>query len=140
MENIMIINEKEPFREGLKMLIELKFGSLFSIIEKDSKKPIAPTADDKVPKLIIVEKIRNENTRSYLKTMKQKGSKVVLLMSNVDTLHESVELDVFSGFLTKNMNTNHMIRVIEDILEHDEVYVHPTIGRFFLGKFLKNNK
>lgn len=136
-ENIMIINEKTPFREGLKKLFEIKFGNLFNIVDTDSKK--LPRNDEKAPKLIIVERICNSVTESYLIEMREKGSKVVLLSLEPENIQSRVELDIFNGYLLKNMPTNELLNVMKDIIDNDNVYVHPDIGYFFLQE-LKNKK
>ncbi|KZE67955.1 hypothetical protein AWM68_17435 [Fictibacillus phosphorivorans] len=134
MENILIINERGPFREGLRNLMELKFGRLFSVIGFDARKL---KKQDKTPRLIIVEQIENASTENYLKKMKRQGAKVILLISHEEGLKEYMNFEIFSGFLLKNMKTNDMLQVIEEILDDGEVYVHPEIGSFFLKKLLK---
>lgn len=133
----MIINEKTSFREGLKKLFELKFGNVFNILDTDSKK--LPRQETKAPKLIIVERISNSVTESFLIEMREKGSKVVLLSPEPATIQSSAKLDIFNGFLLKNMPTNEMLTVMKEIMDTDNVYVHPEIGYIFL-KELKNMK
>lgn len=133
----MIINEKTPFREGLKKLFELKFGNLFNIIDTDLRK--LPRHENKAPKLIIVDRISNQITESFLIEMREKGSKVVLLSLEPENVQSNLKLEIFNGFLLKNMPTKEMLAVMKDIMENDNVYVHPDIGYFFLQE-LKNKK
>lgn len=133
----MIINEKTPFREGLKKLFELKFGNLFNIVDIDSEK--LPIPDNKAPKLIIVEQICNSVTEGYLSEMREKGSKIVLLSLEPENIYSNLKLDIFNGFLLKNMTTQDMLTVMKDIMDNDKVYVHPDIGYFFLQE-LKSKK
>lgn len=132
MDRILIINENTPFREGLKKLIELKFGNLFEIIEMDFKK--ISRFEMKVPKLIIIDKINNSITKDYLVSMQQKGSKVILLSLDTNTIENSVELDIIDGYLLKNMQTHELMKVIERIIYQNHVYVHPDVGYIFLQK------
>lgn len=137
MENIMIINDKTSFREGLKKLLELKYGRFFDIIGTDSKQFRYENKD--VPRLIIIERISNSKIERFLIEMRKKGAKVVLLGLKPDNIQSYIELDLFDGFLLKNMPTNQLLTVLEEILEHDDVYVHPDIGYFFLKKLQKKN-
>lgn len=132
MDRILIINENTPFREGLKKLIELKFGNLFEIIEMDFKK--ISRFEMKVPKLIIIDKLNNSITKDYLVSMQQKGSKVILLSLDTNTIENSVELDIIDGYLLKNMQTHELMKVIERIIYQNHVYVHPDVGYIFLQK------
>ncbi|RHW36074.1 hypothetical protein D1B31_18525 [Neobacillus notoginsengisoli] len=135
MENIMIINEKTPFREGLKTLFEIKFGNIFNIIYTDSNR--LSRHQSIPPKLIVVEPGCNAVTEKFLIEMREKGSKVVLLSLEPETVQTNLKLEIFNGFLLKYMPTKEMLTVIKDIIENDNVYVHPDIGYFFLQKLNK---
>ncbi|MEI2358388.1 hypothetical protein [Mesobacillus zeae] len=130
MEDIMIINDKIQFREGLKKIFEFKFGHLFRIVDTDSKK-LSKYKD--TPKLIVIERISNQVTEFILE-MHKKGSKVVLLSFDPENIQRSLELDIFNGFLLKNMPTRELLNVIEEIIDQDKVYVHPDIGYLLLQK------
>lgn len=133
---IMIIDDNTSFREGLKKLFEIKFGLFCKIIDTDSTK--ASKYKNMVNlKLIIINRIGNSEIERFLIDMKKKGSKIVLLSSEPENLHEYIELYIFCGFLLKKMPTNQLFTVIEGIMEHDDVYVHPDIGYSFLRELLK---
>jgi DNA-binding NarL/FixJ family response regulator len=136
MENIMIIDEKTSFREGLKRLIELKFGKIFKIIDIDARKLFQ--FEKNPPKLIIIENINNSKTERYLLEMRKKGTKVVLLSLEPDNIQDYLNLNMFDGFLLKKMPTNQLLTVLEEIIEQDNVYVHPDIGYHLLKKFSKS--
>lgn len=136
MENIMIINEKTPFRDGLKSLIELRYGTSFDIIGIDSIN-LDKFKTTNPPKLIIVENPNNPKTEKFLNDMREKGTKVILIGFNSESIPEQHDLKMFNGFLMKNMQTNEMLDVIGDIIDQDEVYVHPDIGYFFLQRLIK---
>lgn len=135
MEHIMIINEKTPFRDGLKSLIELRYGSSFDIIGIDSIK-LDKFKTTKPPKLIIVENPNNPKTEKFLNDMREKGTKVILIGFNSENIPEQHDLKMFNGFLMKNMQTNEMLDVIGEIIDQDKVYVHPDIGYFFLQRLI----
>lgn len=133
----MIINEKTPFRDGLKSLIELRFGNFFDIVGLDSNR-LAEYEPPEAPRLIIVEEVNNSNTERFLESMRRKGTKVVLMGLKPESIHDMNELKMFNGFLLKNMPTHEMLEVIGDIINHDRVYVHPDIGSFLLKKLIDN--
>ena len=137
MENIMIINDKKPFQEGLSKLIEFRFGSLFEIINTDPKK-LKNYDEIDSPRLIIVDEIVNSSTVEFLNEMRDKGSKIVLLSLEANTILD-FELDLFNGFLLKNMQTSEMLQVMEEIIDYNEVYVHPDIGCVLLKKLIDKN-
>lgn len=138
MENIMIINEKTPFRDGLKSLIELRYGNRFDIVGLESNR-LDNFETTEAPKLIIVEDVNNPDTERFLVDMRQKGTKVVLMGLKPESIRDKKELKMFNGFLLKNMPTNEMLDVIGDIMNYDSVYVHPDIGYFFLQRLINNN-
>lgn len=135
MEDIMIVNERTPFRDGLQSLIELRFGSHFHIVGIDAIN-LGKVKSDKAPRLIIVEHPHNPETERFITNMREKGAKVILLGLNPESFKNSFELNIFNGFLMKNMQTDEMLDVIGEILDQDKVYVHPDIGYFFLQKLL----
>lgn len=130
MEEIMIINERTPFQEGLFKLLEIKFGRLFGITKKESKE-LKNYTDCSIPKLIIVDEVASERTKDFLSKMKVRGSKIVLFSLEAKDI-EHVDLAIYNGFLLKNMTTSDMLKVIKGILDYNEVYVHPDIGHIFL--------
>lgn len=132
MEEIMIINERTSFLEGLSKLLEIKFANVFGIIKRDSK-DLKNYNDDTIPKLIIVDEVSNEDTEHFLSDMRKRGSKIVVMSLEANEIHH-LDLDLYNGFLIKNMPTSDMIHVIRNILEYNEVYVHPDVGHFFLKK------
>ncbi|WP_374717789.1 hypothetical protein [Neobacillus sp.] len=129
MENIVIIDEKFSFRQGLKALMELKFGRNFSINVKHPEN-LRKIDEGKPPKLIITEPSQNPIIENYLIEMKKQGAKVVLLSLEA----EKVELNQiqFDGMLMKNMQTNQFLMILEEILEYDSVYIHPEIAYHLL--------
>lgn len=135
MEDIMIINERTPFRDGLKSLIELRYGSHFQIVGIESMK-LEKVREDKPPRLIIVEHPHNPQTEKFIIDMRKQGAKVILLGLNPESFKGQFDLKMFNGFLMKNMQTDEMLDVIGEILDQDKVYVHPDIGYFFLQKLM----
>jgi hypothetical protein len=130
----MIINERTPFQEGLSKLIEIKFGNLFGIIKTESKK-LKEYQNKKTPILIIVDEVANKKTEQFLSNMREKGSKIVLLSLEANDIQD-IDLDIFNGFLLKNMPTSDMLQVLEEIMDYNLVYVHPDVGHIFLKKLI----
>jgi DNA-binding NarL/FixJ family response regulator len=139
MENIMIIDEKSSFRDGLKRLIELRFGNVFKIIGIEPQK-IVKFAKEPPPKLIIIEKVNNITAATYLVEMRKKGTKVVWLSLDPENIQGCSELNLFDGFLLKKMPTQQLLSTLEEIIDHDNVYVHPDIGYHLLKKVIKSEK
>lgn len=139
MENIMIINEESPFREGLKSLIEMRFGNQFNIFGVDSDKLTNLDRID-TPRLLIVENRKNPNLESFITSMRKKGAKVLLLGNHQENMEVEDALSLYNGFLIKNMPTYELLDVIDEVIEQDRVYVHPEIGYYFMQKLLNRKK
>jgi len=134
----MIINEKTPFRDGLKSLIELRYGNHFEIVGLDSNR-LAEFKMEKAPRLIIVEEVNNPNIEKFIVEMRRQGTKVILMGLKAESVRDKKTLKMFNGFLQKNMQTSEMLDVIGDIINFDSVYVHPDIGSFFLQRLINSN-
>lgn len=134
MEEIMIIHQRTSFLEGLSKLLEIKFGNVFDIIKTESRE-LKNFNDDTIPILIIVDEVTNKVTEQFLSNMRNRGSKIVVMSLEVNEIHH-LDLDLYNGFLIKNMPTSEMIHVLNNILEYNEVYVHPDVGHFFLKKLI----
>jgi hypothetical protein len=134
LKRILILSEKTPFREGLKKLLEYRFGDRVEILETEFQKIQRKNSNNDIPHLIIVESIPNIQIESYLFNMKQLGSKILLLTLEPSNL-EDFSYQLFNGFLTKGMQTNELLQVIKGTLLHEKTYVHPDFGYFFFRKF-----
>ena len=133
-DTIMVIHEKSPFQDGLVKLIDLKFGHLFKVIKTETSK-LQLYENGCVPKLIILEKVINPKTVEFLIKMKNMGSKLILVTLDASEITE-LELNLFNAFLVKNMRTSEMLKVMEDLLDYKESYVHPDYGDLFLKKLI----
>ncbi|MEH6990892.1 hypothetical protein [Cytobacillus firmus] len=133
-DTIMVIHEKSPFQDGLGKLIDLKFGLLFKVLKTDTSK-LQLYENGCVPKLIILEKVKNPKTVEFLIKMRNRGSKLILVTLEATEITE-LELNLFNAFLVKNMRTSEMLKVMEDLLDYKEIYVHPDFGDLFLKKLI----
>ncbi|MCU1808286.1 hypothetical protein NVV31_23225 [Cytobacillus firmus] len=133
-DTIMVIHEKSPFQDGLVKLIDLKFGLLFKVLKTDTSK-LQLYENGCVPKLIILEKVKNPKTVEFLIKMRNRGSKLILVTLEATEITE-LELNLFNAFLVKNMRTSEMLKVMEDLLDYKESYVHPDFGDLFLKKLI----
>lgn len=133
-DTIMVIHEKSPFQDGLVKLIDLKFGLLFKVLKTDTSK-LQLYENGCVPKLIILEKVKNPKTVEFLIKMRNRGSKLILVTLEAAEITE-LELNLFNAFLVKNMRTSEMLKVMEDLLDYKESYVHPDFGDLFLKKLI----
>ncbi|MFT9493862.1 MULTISPECIES: hypothetical protein [Bacillota] len=138
MDKIVIIDEQTSFREGLRKIIELKFGYPVEIIEKEPSK-LTQRDENEPPRLIITQFV-DQNIELYINEMKAHGTKVVLLSLETSNIQKYIDLDVFDGFLLKNMPTSQLLGVLQGIIENDEVYVHPSIGYRLLKRIQKNTQ
>jgi hypothetical protein len=139
LKRILILSEKTPFREGLKKLLEYRFGDRVEILDTEFQKIHRKNPNNDIPHLIIVESIPNIQIESYLFNMKQFGTKILLLTLEPSNL-EDFSYQLFNGFLTKGMQTNELLQVIKGTLLHEETYVHPDFGYFFFRKFTDSTK
>lgn len=128
----MIINERTPFQEGLSKLLEIKFGNMFGITKTETK-ALENYHTENIPKLIIVDDVSTDTLEEFLNEMREKGSKIVLLSLEADDI-DNVDLDIFNGFLLKNMPTSDMLHVLKEILDYNDIYVHPDVGQVLLKK------
>lgn len=138
MADILIVDKKDSFREGIKSIIEMKFGRSFSIQSGDFSELFEICySRRKPPALIITEYTGGEEEENCLKRFKEKGTKIVLLLLD-PTQVKSVDVSLFDGFLVKNMKTSELIRVLQQVLENGKVYVHPAVGYHFYRELAKN--
>lgn len=137
METIMIIDEQKTFREGFKTLIELKFGHKFVIVEASPEK--LPKLKKRLkPKLIITNQLEHLIAEGYLHEMKELGTKVVLLGLESSNIGVDTNVHLCDGYLLKNMETKHLLTVLEEIMESENIYVHPEIAYHILKIFRRN--
>lgn len=130
----MMVYKNTPFQDGLKDLIEMKFGKLFKVFQVDAK-GLNKIGVSKIPGLIIIDDYLDDEIEDYVWELKRKGSKVVLFSLTPCNI-QGVTLNVFDGFLLKSMPTYDMLKVLEEIMNYDETYVHPAIGRMFLSQLI----
>lgn len=133
----MIIDEKATFREGLKTLLEVKFGTNFKIIEIGPD-TLSKYVHIKPPKLIIIDQLNNPKTEKYLLEMRNHGTKVILLSSDPEYVQDTINILIFDGLLLKNMQTRKLLTVLEEIINYDGLYVHPEIASQLLLKMIQN--
>lgn len=123
------------FESGLRDVMDIMFGAKYSVISKSDIK-----GNDESPRLIVVTSTRLKEVDSFrqLETKKREGAKLVILKDGPE-LPEDLQL--FNGFLSKNMSAYEMKQAIEDILENNEYFVHPDVGASILrhyNHFIKN--
>lgn len=137
MENIMIIDERKTFREGLKTLIEFKFGNRFNIIETAPER-LSKYKNKIKPRLIITNLLNHLIKEDYLIEMKDLGTKVVLLGLESSNIAVDTNVHLCDGYLLKNMETKQLLTVLEEIMENENIYVHPEIAYHILKVFQTN--
>lgn len=135
---IWIVDEKEYFRKGLKNLVELYYpGNNVVEMDFESFKKAYHAYRDNYPNLIIMTPI-NENENTYfLEKAKQQGTKLVLMAQQTKEIFYFRSLELYDGFLLKNMTTKQLINVLKSIVNDNDVYVHPDIGYELLRKIYR---
>ncbi|MEY8742006.1 hypothetical protein AB9M62_21260 [Bacillales bacterium AN1005] len=123
------------YESGLKDVMDIMFGAKYSVISKSDLK-----VNDESPRLIVITSTHLKEATFYnqLENKKRDGAKLVILKDGAE-LPEDLQL--FSGFLSKNMSAYEMKQAIEDILENNEFFVHPDVGASILrhyNHFIKN--
>lgn len=139
LEQIVIINEQTPFREGLKKLLEIKFGNQYEIKTIDCRQLLTRRKVEKIPFLVIIDHVFKKEAEDILYKLKNRGSRIVIL-SEMRNIRDCNHLELFDGILLKNMRTNDLLNAIQQILQNG-LFVHPEMGGVLLKKYtsLLNN-
>lgn len=132
---ILLVEGVNSYPDGVFNLLELRLGNLYEIVRINTS-DLKEYCNDKFIQLILIEEDIGNHTKYMLRTFKSKGVKVILLTLEVCQA-STLNLELFDGFLLKDMATSHMLKVINEIINFRSVYVHPAYGYFFLQKIQK---
>ena len=138
MKRIWLIDEQDNYREGVKILLEMRLKScsvetfrFISYADYENSK--------RKPDLVIVDPaVENHAHLKRIDTLLEKNMPVVFLSLENDRNKILLYLRKnISGYLTKSMATKDLVESIDGILAGNR-YIHPSVGTVLLDAFHSN--
>ncbi|MDC3424390.1 hypothetical protein NC797_07700 [Aquibacillus sp. 3ASR75-11] len=136
---ILVIDEQDSFREGVRNLLEIRLPS-YSVIASDFE--LESYSDlETMPDLVIVDPfLKGELSLPVIDFFIDKGVKIVLLSMEADKENILILLkrDI-QGFLMKDMSTTDLVNYTYNMLS-GERYIHPFVANILLDEYQEKNE
>ena len=140
--NVMITDDHEMIREGLKQLLELE-GDIQVIAEASNGEECLNILERRVPDVLLLDiNMPKKNGLEVLKTIKAKKIKVKVLIltvhNEIEYLIKAIDLGI-DGYMLKDSDSNELKKAINAVVS-GETFIQPSLVPLLNSKLVDKNE